>query len=208
MSARMVHPSRASSVAVEASSLSQDWRSSRVMFSSAPAPDRNKRWSSVMEYSTTSNNITRGRGRTPTVPTYTDALIKSSQRLRERSMSPPPVVQHEKVSPYHCNMDYYRGKVKSVYEKEPYFKDFVRNIPLSESNMYDMNNLTRLKRRFNSIVCDKWGRDSTPDPLKPSRNTSEVYEPMADKLAIKHKSVPNTPNPLPFIYVYHRSTRY
>ena len=40
------------------------------------------------------------------------------------------------------------------------------------------------------------------------QNTSEVYEPMADKLAIKHKSVPNTPNPLPFIYVYHRSTRY
>lgn len=40
--------------------------------------------------------------------------------------------------------------------------------------MYDMNNLTRLKRRFNSIVCDKWGRDSTPDPLKPSR-VSCVY---------------------------------
>merc|ERR1712107_334442 len=146
---------RASSVAVEASSLPQDWRSSRVMFSSAPAPDRNKRWSSVMEYSTTT---TRGRGRTPTVPTYTDALIKSSQILRERSMSPPPVVQHEKVSPYHCNMDYYRGKVKSVYEKEPYFKDFVRNIPLSETNVYDMNNLSRLKKRFNSIVQDKWGR--------------------------------------------------
>ena len=66
-------------------------------------------------------------------------------------------------------MDYYRGKVKSVYEKEPYFKDFVRNIPLSESNMYDMNNLTRLKRRFNNLVMDKWGRDSTPDPFKPSR---------------------------------------
>ena len=41
-----------------------------------------------------------------------------------------------RVTPYHCNMDYYRGKVKSVYEKEPYFKDFVRNIPLSESNVY------------------------------------------------------------------------
>jgi len=208
MSTRMVQSSRASSVAVEASFISQDWRSSRVMYSPAPVPERNKRWSSVMEYSTVSNNITRGRGRTPNIPTYTDALVKCSQRLRERSLSPPPVVQPEKVSPYHCNMDYYRGKVKSVYEKEPYFKDFVRNIPLSESNMYDMNNLTRLKRRFNSIVSDKWGRDSTPDPLKPSRNTREVYEPMADKLAIKHKSVPYIPNPLPFIHVYHRSTRY
>ena len=66
-------------------------------------------------------------------------------------------------------MDYYRGKVKSLYEKEPCFKDFVRNIPLSESNMYDMNNLSRIKRRFSSIVQDRWGRDSTPDPLKPSR---------------------------------------
>ena len=66
-------------------------------------------------------------------------------------------------------MDYYRGKVKSVYEKEPCFKDFVRNIPLSESNVYDMNNLSRLKRRFQSMVSDRWGRDSTPDPLKPSR---------------------------------------
>ena len=73
------------------------------------------------------------------------------------------------MSPYHSNLDYYRGKVKSVYEKEPCFKDFVRNIPLSESNVYDMNNLSRLKRRFHSMVSDRWGRDSTPDPLKPSR---------------------------------------
>ena len=74
-----------------------------------------------------------------------------------------------RVSPYKCNMDYYRGKVKSLYEKEPGFKDFVRNIPLSESNIYDMNNLSRIKRRFSSLVQDRWGRDSTPDPLKPSR---------------------------------------
>ena len=74
-----------------------------------------------------------------------------------------------RVSPYHSNLDYYRGKVKSVYEKEPCFKDFVRNIPLSESNVYDQNNLSRLKRRFQSLVSDRWGRDATPDPLKPSR---------------------------------------
>merc|ERR1712012_380249 len=204
-------------VSVRASSVAMDVSSSTAQVSRRTTSSNTKRWSTALDYSSydlsSNRQSTTGvrdslyRGRT-TAPTYTDALIKCSQRFRERSMSPPPVVQHEKVSPYHCNIDYYRGKVKSVYEKEPYFKDFVRNIPLSESNMYDMNNLTRLKRRFNSIVCDKWGRDSTPDPLKPSRNTSEVYEPMADKLAIKHKSVPNTPNPLPFIYVYHRSTRY
>merc|ERR1712038_538387 len=153
------------------------------------------------------SSVQRGRGRTPNLPTYTDALIKCSRNLRERSMSPaPPMPPLEKVSPYKCNMDYYRGKVKSLYEKEPCFKDFVRNIPLSESNMYDMNNLSRIKRRFSSIVQDRWGRDSTPDPLKPSRNTSEVSEPVADKLAVKHKSIPYGPHPLPYIYVYHRST--
>merc|ERR1711953_114127 len=151
--------------------------------------------------------VAGGSRRTPAIPTYTDALIRSSQRLRERSMSPPAAPPTlEKVSPYKCNMDYYRGKVKSLYEKEPCFKDFVRHIPLSESNMYDMNNLSRIKRRFSSIVQDRWGRDSTPDPLKPSRNTSEVYEPVADKLAVKHKSIPYGSHPLPYIYVYHRST--
>jgi len=134
--------------------------------------------------------------------------LRCSQRLRERSLSPPPEVVHHKVSPYQCNMDYYRGKVKSVYEKEPYFKDFVRNIPLSESNVYDTHNLSRLKRRFNSIVSDRWnpGRDTTPDPLKPSRNASEIYEPVSERLAMKHRSAPHMASPLPCIYVYHRST--
>merc|ERR1712061_873381 len=152
---------------------------------------------------------TSSRCRTPAIPTYTEALIKSSQRLRERSMSPPPPMPPmEKVSPYKCNMDYYRGKVKSVYEKEPCFKDFVRNIPLSESNVYDTHNLSRLKRRFNSIVSDRWnpGRDTTPDPLKPSRNASEIYEPVSERLAMKHRSAPHMASPLPCIYVYHRST--
>ena len=68
-------------------------------------------------------------------------------------------------------MDYYRGKVKSVYEKEPAFKDFYRNIPLSETNFYDSHNLTRIKHRFNNLVQNKMGRDqmnSRYDPYTPS----------------------------------------
>ena len=38
------------------------------------------------------------------------------------------------------------------------------------------------------------------------QNTTEVYQPVADKLASKHRSVPQGPLPLPYIYVYHRST--
>ena len=107
-------------------------------------------------------------------------------------------------------MDYYRGKVKSVYEKEPYFKvvthdvscninifqfssvwqDFVRNIPLSETNVYDMNNLSRLKKRFNSIVQDKWGRETTPDPLKPSRVSIKRHLPSKKKTCL-HDLLPS-----------------
>merc|ERR1712012_849111 len=173
-------------VSVRASSVAMDVSSSTAQVSRRTASSNTKRWSTALDYSSydlsSNRQSTTGvrdslyRGRT-TAPTYTDALIKCSQRFRERSMSPPPAVQPEKISPYHCNMDYYRGKVKPVYEKEPYFKvvthdvsciinifqfssvwqDFVRNIPLSETNVYDMNNLSRLKKRFNSIVQDKWG---------------------------------------------------
>jgi len=104
-------------------------------------------------------------------------------------------------------MDYYRGKTKSVYEKEPIFKDFVRNIPLSESNVYDTNNLSSIKRRFNNMMQDKWGREQTPDPFKPSAVSRGLFEPVSEKLAVKHRSVPPAPAPLPNIYVYHRNSR-
>jgi len=108
------------------------------------------------------------------------------------------------------NQDYYKGKVKSVYEKEPVFKDFYRNIPLSESNFYDNHNLTRIKQRFNNLVQNKTGRDmmtSRYDPYTPSGRFSGIFEPKSEKLAAKHKAVPPTPSPLPFIYVYHRNSR-
>lgn len=178
-----------------------------------------KRWSSVLEYDTKTRparyeslppkpNMLRTK--TPQTPSYTDALIKSSQRLRERSMSPlrgTPTVEPEKFSQYKCNMDYYRGKTKSVYEKEPVFQDFVNNIPLSESNLYASDSLTKIKHRFNNMMQDKWGREKTPDPFIPSGPTIGMYEPASEKLAMRHKSVPPTPGPLPFIYVYHRNSR-
>ena len=71
---------------------------------------------------------------------------------------------------YKKNQDYYRGKVKSVYEKEPMFKDFVRNIPLSEMNFDDSRNLTNLKQRFNTMVQIRHGTDlnNKYDPYIPS----------------------------------------
>ena len=71
---------------------------------------------------------------------------------------------------YKNNKDYYRGKVKSVYEKEPLFKDFVRNIPLSEMNFYENRNLSTLKKRFNFLVQTKHGLDMNEnyDPFSTS----------------------------------------
>ena len=89
-------------------------------------------------------------------------------------------------TPYKTNIDYYRGKVKSVYEKEPMFKDFVRNIPLSESSLYDNTNLSRIKRRFNNMLQDKWGREKTPDPLHPSKVNRHAKSREPGKLVTGH----------------------
>jgi len=140
---------------------------------------------------------------------YTEALIRSSRRLRERSLSPPPRVFPTKVSPYKNNLDYYRGMTKSIYEKEPIFKDFVRNIPLSQSNFYDYNNVSSLKRNFQKMVIDKYPppTSSRPDPYSPSLAWDRLHQPKSEALSIKHQSAPPGPCRLPFIYVYHRNSR-
>ena len=50
------------------------------------------------------------------------------------------------------------------------FKDFVRNIPLSEMNFDDSRNLTNLKQRFNTMVQIRHGTDlnNKYDPYIPS----------------------------------------
>lgn len=210
--------SRATSQTIEA----QEIRISRLR---SPSVAPSKRWSSILQHGSEnqqtrsrpplppSSHVSRSRVQVPSYPTYTDALLKHSQRLRDRSMSPTrnlTVVNTESYSPYKCNMDYYRGKVKSVYEKEPAFKDFYRNIPLSETNFYDNHNLTRIKHRFNNLVQNKMGRDqmnSRYDPYTPSGRLSGIFEPASEKLALKHKAVPRTPAPLPCIHIYHRNRR-
>ena len=71
---------------------------------------------------------------------------------------------------YRSNQDYYRGKVRSVYEKEPMFREFVRNISLSEMNFYEHRNLSVLKQRFNTMVQARHGMDAATkyDPYTPS----------------------------------------
>lgn len=105
-------------------------------------------------------------------------------------------------------MDYYRGMTKSVYEKEPIFRDFARNIPLSQGNVYDNTNIAGLKRDFRSILATRNPAGSgAPDPLKPSAGRDTPYQPVGEALARRHRASPAGPCVLPFIYVYHRTAR-
>ena len=72
-----------------------------------------------------------------------------------------------KPTPFKTNIDYYRGKTKSIYEKEPIFRDFARNIPLSQS-LDDSTSLHELKRDFQKLVSARDPVLGRPDPLKPS----------------------------------------
>jgi len=113
---------------------------------------------------------------------------------------------------YKCNQDYYRGKVASVYEKEPMFKEFVRNIPLTEMNFYEARNMKTLKQRFSSMMTSRHGPDvvnNKNDPFIPQGRFQCSYEPRSSQLNRKHSSQPRPPpSPsLPVLYIYHRNSR-
>jgi len=183
--------------------------------SGLPSGPRPKRWSSAMEYSNQRHEFSTSSGlppmprtsRRPLSSSYSDALIKSSQRLRERSATPPPPppILDIKPTPFKTNIDYYRGKTKSIYEKEPMFRDFARNIPLSQS-IDDSTSLHSLKRDFQKLVSAKDPELGRPDPLKPSAGQNRLYQPKSEMLSQRHKSQAPAPIILPYIYVYHRST--
>jgi len=213
--------SRASSV-LDLSSIQPTSRATSQAPRGLPSGPRPKRWSSAMEYSnqrmeysnqrqefSTSSGLppmpqSRPRAR-PLSSSYSDALIKSSQRLRERSATPPPPqpILDIKPTPFKTNIDYYRGKTKSIYEKEPIFRDFARNIPLSQS-LDDSSSLHSLKRDFQKLVSARDPVLGRPDPLKPSAGQNRLYQPKSEMLSARHKSQAPSPVILPYIYVYHR----
>ena len=127
--------------------------------------------------------------------------------------------------PQKSNLDYYRGRTKSVYEREPVFKDFARNIPLSQQNLWDNANLTSLKKDFQRLLATRnlsKTNPSLPDPLRPltvasfncdlippfsltsPQSQPSCYRPVSKMLGFKHQSRGSSPVVLPKIYVYHR----
>lgn len=208
--------------------------------SPATCVDPNERpWSSASQYfsytsaANTTNQITDNRPswtenlipmeraqtapKRPPIRGYSEALLKSSQRLRERSFSPTRdhVVTPRTVPQHQENSDYYRGKVKSIYEREPMFEDFVRNLPLTDLNAFNSSDLGRMKKQFAAMVQDRWGRKQMDDPSVPHNTASMTGpwsnylsrpEPRSVVLADKYRYRSQTPAPMPRIYVYHRST--
>ena len=85
---------------------------------------------------------------------------RGASAARSRSSTPS---EWSSGSSYPSNQDYYRGKTKSIYERDPLFSDFVSSIPTT-SNMYNSGNLNCLKEQFQTMVQDKWSRKQMQDP--------------------------------------------
>ena len=116
--------------------------------------------------------------------------------------------------------DFYRGKIKSIYEREPLFDDFCRTIPhrYGSINIYNAGTLDSIKNDFKSMVEDKWKRKTLKDPSVEMNFGAKVYpwrdmavkerEPASARIFRVHDARPraSTPVNMPRVYVYHRST--
>ena len=75
-----------------------------------------------------------------------------------------------KPTPFKTNIDYYRGKTKSIYEKEPMFRDFARNIPLSQVNIKASKYETMQSKH--SILKKK--KSSNQDPKYKKKHSQSI----------------------------------
>jgi len=177
------------------------------------------------------------RSQSPTK--YTEILCTASRRLRERSIPPPPPypakiepvrppsptggkppMSSSMAPPRVVASEFYRGKIKSIYEREPLFKDFCHIIPhkYGPINIYNQDTVSTLKTDFKAMVEDKMRRKDLKDPSIESNYLAKAYawrdlvvkptEPASARLFREQASRPRmmSPEANPKIYVYHRST--
>jgi len=167
--------------------------------------------------------------------TTPNQLSNTSRKLRERSI-PPPAPLPEKLEfvrgpplsgrppPAPARVvasDFYRGKVKSIYEREPLFKDFCQTIPQrygGQVNIYNTGTLDTIKTDFKAMVEDKWNRSQLKDPSVEMNFGAKVYAwrdmhvkekvPASARIYREQCARPRatTPTYSPRVYVYHRST--
>jgi len=172
-------------------------------------------------------------------PTTTTSNTATSRRLRERSIPPPPPypakiepvrppsptggkppMSSSMAPPRVVASEFYRGKIKSIYEREPLFKDFCHIIPhkYGPINIYNQDTVSTLKTDFKAMVEDKMRRKDLKDPSIESNYLAKAYawrdlvvkptEPASARLFREQASRPRmmSPETNPKIYVYHRST--
>lgn len=167
--------------------------------------------------------------------TTPNQLSNTSRKLRERSI-PPPAPLPEKLEfvrgpplsgrppPAPARVvasDFYRGKVKSIYEREPLFKDFCQTIPQrygGQVNIYNTGTLDTIKTDFKAMVEDKWNRSQLQDPSVEMNFGAKVYAwrdmhvkekvPASARIYREQCARPRAMSPTssPRVYVYHRST--
>jgi len=172
-------------------------------------------------------------------PTTNTSNTATSRRLRERSIPPPPPypakiepvrppsptggkppMSSSMAPPRVVASEFYRGKIKSIYEREPLFKDFCHIIPhkYGPINIYNQDTVSTLKTDFKAMVEDKMRRKDLKDPSIESNYLAKAYawrdlvvkptEPASARLFREQASRPRmmSPETNPKIYVYHRST--
>lgn len=169
------------------------------------------------------------------VPSYSEALCRVSKRLRQRSLPPPaPPPKHEfslpRPSAYTTvgksapvprvvASDYYKKYIKSVYEREPMFKEFFDSVPPAERNFYNSQSLEKMKRDFRGLCSDQWDRKQAGDPSVDHDLARKVHpwgsyasrrpdgETASERLwRIQSRPMEGGDPPLPRVTIYHRST--
>jgi len=140
---------------------------------------------------------------------------RGASAARSRSSTPS---EWSSGPSYNSNQDYYRGKTKSIYERDPLFNDFVSSLPPTTTSMYNAGNLTCLKDQFQTMVQDRWARKQMEDPsvshdtaLKTSGWSNYLgrsNEAASEVLGRKHSRarLETSRFDLPNIRIYHRST--
>merc|ERR1711936_568936 len=86
---------------------------------------------------------------------------RGSSAARSRSSTPSKLGGAYTLD-YNTKQEY-KGKVNSIYERDPLFKDFVTSLP-SSTSLYNSGNMSNLKDQFQTMVQDKWGRKQMEDP--------------------------------------------
>merc|ERR1719312_747305 len=141
-------------------------------------------------------------------------LMKKSRQQRMNSIPPPPPPPQFASKPPSGSArvvasDFYRGKVKSIYEREPLWREFSPSVSGKGYSMYNSEHLSHIKNDFKSLVEEKYQWVLYNNPSVRRDAGSKLAWPPGKVLGEKHSLQGREPSPgkhLPKIRLYHKST--